>query len=291
MDRRMDLPRWARRAALAVAGLLVATLAAPAVFAHRIEKRFPVDVRPTVTVRNKSGKVVIKSWKKQEVLVVANHVSEKTEVDAEKMGNRVEVVTHVLSESITANDLQADYEVTVPEETELQIINDSGDVYVERVSGDMTFDTVAAAVELREVAGILVVKTISGSLTCYLCAGRVEVNTISGNLSFMQPVISKLRAKTNTGSILYDGVFERGGTYLFTNFSGTTEVRFSEGDSFDLMASSLHGKVENDAALKPSGHQQSYIPSNAAKALGRMNLGLARVEITSFSGTIKVRKR
>ena len=275
-----------------VAAFLLLSLASPA-FAHRIEKRFTVETNPVVSVRNKSGRITVKSWQRPEVLVVATHVSQKTEVAAEQMGNRVDLVTHLLSENVSAAELEANYEITVPEQAELQIRNDSGDVVVEHVSGDMTFDTVAAGVELQEVAGSLVVKTVSGSLTCIRCAGRIEVNSISGSFRLVQPVSSNVRAQTYSGNIFFDGAFQRGGTYILKNYTGTIEVLFSQSDSFDLSANSMQGTVENDAApLKPFTHgTQRSVPRFAGSFVGTYNQGQARVELSSFSGTIKIRKR
>lgn len=283
-----------RRAAMALGALLAAAAMAPAAAAHRIEKRFTVELRPTITVRNKSGRVTIKSWKKQEILVVATHASEKTEVDATQMGNRIEVVTHLLTEDIAPSELKADFEITVPEETAIQLRNDSGDVFVERISGDMSFDTVAAGVDLKEVAGYLVIKTVGGSLTCYLCAGRIEVNSIGGDIRFLRPISKDVKAQTYSGNIFFDGAFERSGTYVLTNYTGLIEVRFSEGDSFDLRASTVQGKVESQASLKPPAHSSnSYRPPGLAGGIlsGTQNLGLASVKLTSYSGTIKVLKR
>lgn len=291
MNAAMQLP--CRIKSAAVAALLLLGLTAPAAFAHRIEKRFTVGVRPVVAVRNRSGKIIVKSWQKNEVLVVATHASEKTEVDAEQGGNRVDIVTHLLSEDAGPADLQADFEITVPEEAELQIRNDSGDVFVEHVSGDMTFDTVAADVDLQEVAGYLVIKTISGSLVCKSCAGRIEVNSISGSFRLVQPISNNVRAKTYSGSIFFDGAFLPGGTYVMHSSSGLIEVRFSESDSFQLNAASMYGKVENEAVLKqPSHNTQTAGPSKFKSTFfGNLNQGDARVELSSFNGTIKIRKR
>lgn len=274
---------------LAAGALLIAS--AVSATPHRLEKRFPVDPHATLVVRNKSGKVSIKSWSKPEVLIVATHVSEKTEVDAEKVGNRIDVMTHVLSENVAPAELQADIEITVPEQTELQIRNDSGDVIVERVAGDMTFDTVGATVELQEVAGFLVVKTVGGSFTCVRCAGRLEVKSISGSFRILQPQLSSLRAETMSGNILYEGAFQRFGTYRMNNYSGVTEVRFLEADSFEVSASSQFGKVENDAVFKPRPHQPQAAARVGNSLFGTYNSGQARVELTSFNGTIKVRKQ
>ena len=123
------------------------------------------------------------------------------EVDTEQAGDRIEVLTHVLTENVTPADLQADYEVTVPEESELRIRTDSGNVVVERVSGDMTFDTVSADVQLQDVGGYLVIKTIGGAVVCARCAGRIDVNSISGDVRLLQPQLNSVRVQTSSGNI------------------------------------------------------------------------------------------
>lgn len=272
------------------AGLLLA-LAAPA-SAHRLEKHFTVQGRPVITVRNAHGRIEVKSWKKPEVVVVGIHSSSKVEVDTEQAGDRIEVTTHVLTENVIPADLQADYQLTVPEESELRVRTDSGNVVVERVSGDMTFDTVSADVQLQEVAGYLVIKTIGGSVVCARCAGRIDVNSISGNVRMLQPQLSSVRVQTSSGDIFFDGNFLRQGIYILKNYSGLIEVRFADTDSFDLSANSLYGQVENQANVKPDTHGKRHAPARFAKGLfGTVNEGHAKVELSSFNGTIKILKR
>lgn len=273
---------------LAVA--LVLTLAAP-VSARHIEKHYTVDGRPVVTVRNANGRIEVKSWKKFEVVVVGDHLSDKVEVDTEQAGNRIEVNTHVLNENVKPADVQADYTLTVPEETELQVRTDSGSVIVERVYGDLTFDTVAADVQLQEVGNYLVIRTVSGSVTCTRCLGRIDVRSIGGNIQLLQPQMDNVQVQTTSGNIYFDGEFQRRGIYSLKNYTGLIEVRFSDTDSFDLNASSIQGTVENQAKLKPDPHGGSHPTSRFAKAFGTFNEGHAKVELSSFSGTIKIRRR
>jgi DUF4097 and DUF4098 domain-containing protein YvlB len=281
------------RAALWVLGGMLLLATAPAAYAHRVERTFNVTTRPVVSVRNDNGKITVKSWQKNEVHVVANHASEKVEVDADQRGNRIDITTHVLNQSVTPDELKADFEISVPEETELQIKNDAGNVVVVRVSGDMTFETVLADVNLEEVAGYLVVKTVSGSLLCVRCAGRIEVNSISGNLRLIQPLSPNVRAQTYSGSIFFDGDFLPGGIYVLKNHRGPIEVKYTESDSFDLRATSIYGKVDQDASLrlKPPTHERRVAPGISNSLIGTYNSGAARVELTSFSGTISIRKR
>src|ERR1700721_3600242 len=106
-----------------------------AVFAHNIEKHFKVEPRSVVTIHNPSGKVVVKAWTKSEVMVISTHTRDKVEVDAEQNGNRVDVMTHQISNSISPEDLRADYQINVPEDAELQIHDDSGEFSVGIVLG------------------------------------------------------------------------------------------------------------------------------------------------------------
>ena len=282
-----------RSRSLRLASLLTMSIvaAAPA-FAHRLEKSFTVTGRPMVTVRNAQGKIHVSSWKRNEVSIVAEHTSNRVEVDAVQRGSQIELLTHVLEENVTPAELTADYQISVPEESELQIKNDGGNVYVERVYGDITIDTVAATVEVQEISGYLAVRTVGGSFLCRHCAGHIDFNSISGSAQLLQPMSSNVRAQTNSGDLLFDGEFMRGGMYSLKNMSGVIEVRFSDNDSLNLTATSVNGKVENQANLKPETHRALHIPGKFANSLtGTLNEGLARIELTSFNGTIRIRKR
>ena len=280
---------WGCRA-VALSAALLLPLALPAA-AHRIEKRFTVDGRPVVIVRNSHGRIDVKSWKRAEVVVVGTHTSEKSEVETEQAGNRIEVRTRLNGQNLTPAEMEANYEITVPEETELQIQTGSGTVIVERVYGDMTFDTVAADVQLQEVYGFLMVKTIGGSLVCTRCAGRLSVTSISGNIQLFQPQLDFARVQTTSGNILFDGELRRG-SYNLKNYSGLIEVRFSEADSFDLNASTVLGSIENLATLKPDPHgARRQTPRASTAFIGTFNEGHARIELSTYNGKIRIRPR
>ena len=260
---------------------------------RRFEKHFIVEGKPVVTVQNASGRIQVKSWDKQEVSIVGQRGSGNVEVDTEQAGNRIEIVTHVGGAKSNPDALKIDYEITVPLASELQVRTDSGNVTVENVRGDMSFDTVAADLALQDVEGYLAVKSIGGSLVCTRCAGRLDANSISGNFQLLQPMMDNVRVQTSSGNILFDGSFMNRGIYVLKNYSGTIEVRFSTKDSFDVNATSLYGNVINEAPVVPDKHSmRAPHSSTLAKSLfGTMNDGRAKVELSSFTGTIKIMKR
>ena len=190
-------------------------------------------------------------------------------------------------------DLRVDFEITVPTEAELQVRTDSGSVIVESVHGDMSFDTVAADLALQDVEGYLVIKSIQGSLLCTRCAGRLDATSISGNFQLLQPLLNHVRLQTSSGNIFFDGDFLSRGIYVMKNYSGTIEVRFSNQDSFDVRATSLYGVVVNQApVVQDTRRVASPTPGMARSLVGSVNQGgQARVELSSFNGTIKISKR
>jgi DUF4097 and DUF4098 domain-containing protein YvlB len=267
-------------------------LAASPAQADRIEKHFAVQSKPKITVRNSNGRIQVKAWAKPEVLVAWTSASGRTVVETELAGNRVEVATQFNGDGTSADDSKTDFEITVPVESELSVRTDSGNVTVDSVHGDMTFDTVGANLQLSDVNGYMVVKTIDGSLVCNRCSGKLEANSISGNVQMIQPTLDSVRVQTSSGNIFFDGSFLSRGIYIMKNFSGTIEVHFSSSDSFDVNASSLKGDVINQATFKPDSHGSPHTASKWGHSLfGTMNDGHAKVELSSFSGTIKILKR
>jgi len=267
-------------------------LAASPAHADRIEKHFAVQSKPKITVRNSSGRIQVKAWTKQEVQVAWTSPSGKTVVETEQAGNRIEVAKLMNEDGAAGDDSKTDFEITVPIESELSVRTDSGNVTVDSVHGDMTFDTVGANLQLSDVNGYMVVKTIDGSLVCNRCAGKLEANSISGNVQMIQPALDSVRVQTSSGNIFFDGSFLSRGIYIMKNFSGTIEVHFSSNDSFDVNASSLKGDVINQATFKPDTHGTPHAASKWGHSLfGTMNDGHAKVELSSFSGTIKILQR
>jgi DUF4097 and DUF4098 domain-containing protein YvlB len=280
-----------KAATLLVPSLLLCGLASADPQPRRQEQHFKVEAHPVITIHNPNGLITVKAWTKAEVMVISNRASDDVEVDAEQMGNRVDVSTHAASDNVAPDDMRADYQINVPEDAELQIHNDSGAVNVANVLGDMNVETVAAAVDLEDSAGYVTIRTVGGSFQCTRCAGKLEISSISGNLRLTDIHSIHVHAQTSTGNILFSGEFLPNGTYRLKNYSGLIEVRFSPSDSFDLSATSLKGKVVNEASLTPKSHQQHFYSRFGNSLFGTFNAGRAKVELTSFDGTISILKR
>src|SRR5580700_9296957 len=290
---------WTKRNILPLLGAgLFLWSAAPARGAgtgQSVEKQFKITGRPVVVIHNvANGRIEVKSWKNSEVDVVGTQSSNKVGFDIEQVGDRIDVTATILDPAAQPLELEADLQLTVPEETELQLKTETGLIYVEQVMGDMKLESYAGDVHLKEVSGYIIVKTTSGSLVCAQCAGKLDFSSIGGNAQILQPQLNNVNLMTTTGNILFDGDFVRTGLYSMKSGKGLVEVRFSSTDSFDLKAQTATGIVDNQAAafLKPDSHTARHIASKAIHGfVGTVGMGLAKVELSSYSGTIRIMKR
>jgi DUF4097 and DUF4098 domain-containing protein YvlB len=240
-----------------------------------------------------NGRIEVKSSKNSEIIVGSTAVADKVAIDIEQVGDRIDISATSLATSSDPHEVEANFQLTVPEQTELQLRTQTGLIYVEQVNGDMKLQSVAGDIHLKEVSGYIIVKTTSGSLVCTQCGGKLEFNSISGGAQVLQPALTGINLMTVTGNILYDGDFIRTGVYSMNSGRGLVEVRFSGNDSFDLTTKSLSGTVDNQATqfLKPDSHTSRKEIRNYQKHQGTVGQGLAKVELSSYSGTIRILKR
>jgi len=189
-------------------------------------------------------------------------------IDIEQVGDRIEINANSLETTGEPHEVEANFQLTVPEQTELQLRTQTGLIYVEQVSGDMKLQSVAGDVHLKEVSGYIIVKTTGGTLICTQCAGKLEFTSISGNVQILQPALTSVNLMTTTGNILYDGDFVHTGMYSMNSGRGLVEVRFSGNDSFDLKAQTLLGTVDNQAAASSSLILTAVTTPSASSARG-----------------------
>ncbi len=260
-----------------------------------LEKHFAIKGRPVVVIHNvANGRIEVKSSRNAQVDISASQISNKIGFEMEQVGDRIDVTASILDAAAQPLELEADLQLSVPEETELQLKTETGLIYVEQVMGDMTLESVKGDVHLKEVSGYIIIRTTEGSLVCTQCAGKLDFKSISGGAQLLQPALNNVSIFTTSGNILFDGDFIRTGLYTMKSGKGLVEVRFSGADSFDLNAQTTLGTVDNRAAafLKPDSHGIKRLASKFTKGFfGTVGQGLAKVELSSYSGTIRILKR
>lgn len=269
------------------AGLLAAAGASPS------EKTIETTPNPRISLGNMQGQVVVKGWNRSQIHATWSTATPRIEVDEESMpqngpAEKVHFSTHALDPLVTGHDSSADYTLDVPVNSSLEIRNPQGLVQVEKLQGDTTVESVGGKISVADVAGHLSVRSVGGDIEILRPSGRVEAYSITGNLHLVSPTSTKIRGSTTSGKITYEGDFAPGGDYSLSAYSGDLDVFCPANASFELNAKSVRGKLENSLPITPKKHAPP--PTAGFSLFGTSNTGTATVQLTSYRGTIRIRR-
>ena len=270
----------------------IALLTAAAVAADtRKEYKYTVGSGATVNVVNQFGSVSLRPASGNQVLIVATTHSNKVEADCDQMGNRIEVRTHFL-EKAAEDDGKVDYEIQVPNGANVTAQVASGSIRAERIGGDVSLRSDTASLEARDISNAHVhAHSVSGPITlANISSGHVEVGTGSGKVALNNVSGPSVTVNTTSSPIAYDGDFGNGGAYQFSSHSGPIEVVLPASSSVEVKAESMNGSVQNDFPLQKKMHSD-FTPQAGKSFQGYANSGSSSVQLHSFSGTIRVKKR
>ena len=260
----------------------------------RLDKTIDTTDSPQISVSNLRGQISVRGWIRNQVHVICITVSPRVEVDAEAMpktgrAERIQLATHVLDPMVTGNEENADCALEIPVGASLEIRNRQGAVQIEKLQGQHAWvESADGRITAMDVASHLTVRSLGGDIELMRPTGRTEAYTITGNIRLLDPESKNLRANTNSGKITYRGDFVPAGEYVLSTYSGEIEVLCPFSASFELSAKTVKGKLENTFSLTPKRHASTPFASSNS-LLGTHNTGSATVELTSFSGRIRVR--
>lgn len=282
----MSLPGLDRNSLI---GMVCLALALPALAANK-ECKYTAAPHSTVSIINEFGSVDVKVSNGHQVSITATPASDKVTVECNQVGSRIDAISHLQQPDATAG--RVDYELAVPADVTLSIRNSDGPIHVNGAGNDDTLRSDAAEVEASNLQNAHVhVVTISGPVNLKgINGGHVEVLSSGGNVSLDNVDAQRVSVSTTTGNISYDGDFGSGGEYSFNNHSGNIDVTVPSSASIDVDARSLQGSVQNDLPLQQKS--TTVAPSSYGRSFsGTSNSGSSSVELRSFSGTIRVKKR
>ena len=275
----------------AVVTLALATcLASVAIAESRKEYRFNVGPNANISVDTQYGAISVKPGTSNQVVVTAISQSDKTEVDNQQRGNRIEIDSHLLPGADSQSG-RVDYELQIPPDATLSLRSSNGPLSAENLKGDLTFEGTDAVVNVHNVSnGHLHVTTIRGPITLSdVSNGYVEISSISGTVTMKSVTGPFVRASCGRGKIFYDGDFGSGGDYKFTTHSGNIEAVVPSNTSADFSAHSMLGKVHNELDLIPQ--HSRYAVEQGRSFFGTVGQAASKVVLHSFSGKIRLKQR
>ena len=276
------------RGTLAAVGVVLC-LGVSAATAQQIKKSFPTTATPSLLLHSYNGNIRVKGWERNEMEILGERSSSAMEVVIAEGAEKVTVETRPLHPNVSGEQSRVDFKIQVPGKATIRVDSHQGEITVEGVHGDVAIEGVSNSVFLSLIQGHVSVRTVEGPILLRDSEGHVELYSISGDLKLVRVNGPQMVASTNSGSIHYEGDFGSGGTYVFKNYSSPIEILTSSKASFDLTARAVQGLIESNLAFRPIPMGSSFQRLPPGKFLqGRLNTGKSTVQVTSFSGTIRL---
>ncbi|MCI0620775.1 MAG: hypothetical protein L0387_03750 [Acidobacteria bacterium] len=260
--------------------------------AERIEKVFSVSRNASLMLTNYTGTVSVKGWQNSEIKVICTKYSQNVEIDTEATASKVKVATHVLDKLAAADKAKVDYQVFVPEEAAVEIVNNMGTVDVENMKGPVKVDVIEAAVRINGALGGVQATSLGSKVVVSQSAGPIQTTTVSGDISFSKLDSNSVTANSTLGNISYEGDFVRLGNYRFSTNEGIILVQCPDQASVEWNARTVKGKIRSNLPIKSKNHAPSSVGiAGKQSLLGTLNQGDATVYLSTFSGEININRR
>ena len=279
---------------------------------------------PTVNVMltTGAGKITVRGVDRNEVQAATKETGTKIVLrrtgaaDASVPAARIVVLVSDKAEGEETEDdssnTSSDVMLDVPRGATVYLKTQDGDVDVQDVA-EAHVETSGGRIDLRRITKATEAASVDGEVTLEDASGRARLSSISGvvevkNLRALD-ANDFLKIKTASGDVLLDrigparveaatitgevkliGTLTRGGIYAFTTTTGDVTLELPADSSFKLNARvSERGVIDTEFPLAYKGTPSSSIMQG--HLTGSYGSGDATLSLSSFSGTIRLRKR
>jgi DUF4097 and DUF4098 domain-containing protein YvlB len=286
--------------------LILSLLLVAASVAHAdqdFQQTVKADARGSVRVSNVAGKVNVIGWDRPEVEVKAHLEGnvERVDVSSDKGRTTIKVI---LPRSSWRGSGEADLQIRIPQQSDLDVSAVSADVETQRVLGPQRLTTVSGDIraeftkdfEGKTVSGDLRLKgqaepggvrvsSVSGDVYLDRGGGDVEVTSVSGNLLLDVASVTSVRTRTTSGDLSLRGALARDGSVEAETISGEVTVRVKPQAGFQYEATSFSGTIGNCFG-RHAENTSAHGPGTRLN--GTAGEGRGRVRVKSMSGDVAI---
>lgn len=278
-----------------VMGILSGALLSLALI-QQTDTTFAVRPDARLVISGLGGEVVIRTWNRNEMRVVADHSSrDRLEVRTSASVVRLGI------KSRRGAPRSVEYNVTMPATMnvevdgtfmdvdvrgvrgEVQVETVQGDVHVEGGEGYLSAHSVQGDVEVSGARGRLRVHTTNGEVRVRDITGELIAETVNGEMSLINIDSRSVEAVTVNGDITYEGTIRDGGRYSLNTHNGDVAVSVPEEANVTVTVATFNGDFESDFPVTITGTRDKRF----SFAIGD---GSARLELESFGGSIRLRR-
>ena len=253
-----------------------------------------------LVVNNFAGDVVVRTWDKDSVHVVARH----------QLRTRVRVRPTAAGVSVSADGTtgppgSVDYEITAPawmpirvegtynfvtvEGAQAEVFANTvrGDVAIKGGSGAVTAKSVEGEVRIEGARGKVTASSVNEKVTIADTSGEITADSINGGIRMSGIEATSVDVSTVNGDIVYDGKIADGGHYSFGTHNGSLSLGIPDSVNATFTIRTYQGSFSTDLPLPGVSRADLERGKRVTSALGN---GSADVSLESFGGSIRLRK-
>ena len=276
-------------------------------------------------VKNVTGDIKITGWDKDkiEIDMIRKGRRDDIEVYIDRRGNSIDIEVDYPERGYRDNWYNRNisgsvhFNISVPVETVLDLKNATGDIIVEKINSRIDANTATGDVEIRNIKGNVYGHTATGTVKLYDIEGEVDGHSATGRVSIRNT--GDVKAHCATGRI---DIFNSNGSDVDASVStGDIEIElenvndrgrydFSSSTGDVMLVLPANAKADITARVKPrnfssdfdifeddedryrSSRRTRYYTRNSRRTYhGVLNGGGARIDLSTSSGDIDIRKR
>jgi DUF4097 and DUF4098 domain-containing protein YvlB len=280
--------------------LLVAQAPAPRTTPPQTDETVPVQRGGRLLVNNFAGDVLIHTWDKDSVHVVARHQA------------RTRVVIRPAASGLTIGATaergpqgSVDYDITAPAWMPVRVEGTYNFVTVEGAQSEVFVNTVRGDVTIKGGSGTVTAKSVEGEVRVEGARGKVSASSVNekvvvadsggditaesiNGLVTMSGMDAKtIDASTVSGDIRFDGKLIDGGHYSFSTHNGNVILGLPDTVNATFTIRTYQGSFSSELPLEGVSRQDVQRGRRVTTALGN---GSADVNLETFGGSIRLRK-
>jgi hypothetical protein len=249
-----------------------------------------------LVVDNFAGAINVTTWTKNAIRIQAEH-SRRAELDIDHGLARLDVSAH----GKWGEPVFADYTITVPSGTPLELSGIDTDIEVQGGEGPVKAETVKGDVTIRGAKGSVSCSSVEGEVQVADCRGRVEASavndmvrvvgatgevqaeSVNGDVFLEQAKTASVEASTVNGNVYFIGDIRNDGDYSFSTHQGNLWVGVPVNAGCSGSVSTYEGSFNATFPLERSDKKKRG--NDFTFTIGN---GSARLELEAFNGSIRL---
>lgn len=153
----------------------------------------------------------------------------------------------------------------------------NGDVSVEKSKGSINLSSISGDVDVRDVE-----QSDGGD--------ALSAKSVNQDVSLADCKFGRVDASSVTGDVVWTGGLASGGRYQFATTNGDIMLVMPANSSFRVSAqAAMRGSISTDFTLRSQG--ETSFDKIAQAVTGVYGTGSAQLEVTTFNGSIRLRKK